>query len=275
MTVLATCASRTCLAVWLLLFIGVAAAAQSATGASGAGRVSEADSKSAIELVREALAKRSELQDMISKERNQWRVGKGLLEDQIEMVRSQIERAKKQSKEYLDGVAKAGGSKKKLLDTNVQLKEQMGALDAAIGGIEDRSKALIPRLPNIAAERVKRFSQRLPEDSAKSEVDAARRFTNVIGILNDLNRFNREISTASEVRKLSEGIEKEVTTVYLGLGQGFYVTAKGDAAGVGTATENSWVWSPSNAQAAEIARVVKVLQGEQVASFIEVPVRVQ
>lgn len=281
MTVLSTCASHGRLALLLLFFVGASATAQTPSGDPGAAAPAnaqgpaKADSRSAIELVREALAKQSELQDLISKERNQWRVGKGLLEDQIEMVRAQIERAKKQTAEHIDGVAKAGDSKKKLLEKNAELKAQMAALDASIGGIEERTKALLPRLPAIAAERIERYSQRLPEDPAKSELDAARRFTSVIAILNDLNRFNREISTASEVRKLGEGLEKEVTTVYLGLGQGFYVTANGDAAGIGTATESSWVWSPSNAQAAEIAGVVKVLQGEQVASFINVPVRVQ
>ena len=53
----------------------------------------------------------------------------------------------------------------------------------------------------------------------------------------------------SEVRSFRDGNTAEVTALYLGIGQGYYVSASGTVAGVGTATADGWVWTPANDRA--------------------------
>ena len=252
-----------------------AGSATPGASAQGGTTPANADGESAIELVREALAKHAQLQDLISKERNEWRRGKNLLAEQIELTKIQIERTREQIKQVEVDIEKADLSRAKLVTTNERLKGEMAALDGAIAGFEVKTKALLPRLPALAAEKIARFSQRLPAEPETSELDAARRYPIVVGILNDLNRFNREISTASERRKLGADLEAEVTSIYIGLGQGYYVTLKGDAGGVGRATETGWEWKAANESAEAIAQIAKILNGEQPAAFVGVPVRIQ
>jgi len=109
-----------------------------------------------------------------------------------------------------------------------------------------RTKRLLERLPDPVRERVKPLSQRFPEDPADTKLSLGERFQNVIGVLNEVNKFNGEVSVTSEVRALANGSSAEVTALYLGIGQAYYVNASGDAAGIGTASADGWVWTPAD-----------------------------
>ena len=98
---------------------------------------------------------------------------------------------------------------------------------------------------------------------------------NVIGILNELNKFNYEITVTSEVQKLNSGESIEVTAMYLGLGQGYYVNANGTIAGVGSPSAEGWSWESADEAAAEIKDAISILKNEKIASFIPLPVKVK
>jgi hypothetical protein len=77
------------------------------------------------------------------------------------------------------------------------------------------------------------------------------------------------------VRTLPDGTSAEVTALYLGIGQAFYSGANGKIAGIGTASDQGWVWKQADESAAEIARIIAILNNESVASFVQVPVEIQ
>lgn len=129
------------------------------------------------------------------------------------------------------------------------------------------------RLPTPLAEKIKPLTQRLPEDGAVSSLPLAVRFQNVIGIVNEINRFNRELTQASEIRKLADGTTLEVTTVYLGLAQGYYVGANGRVAGIGRGTPEGWTWTESNENAPAIAQMVAILKNEKPAAYVSIPLK--
>ena len=107
------------------------------------------------------------------------------------------------------------------------------------------------------------------------KLSLSERFQNVLGILNEVNKFNREIAVTSEVRTLADGTSAEVTALYVGIGQGYYVSADGKVAGVGSAAPEGWVWTPANDAAARVAKAIAILKNEQPASFVPLPVRVE
>jgi hypothetical protein len=144
-----------------------------------------------------------------------------------------------------------------------------------IAVLEVRTKGLLPRLPGPLRERVRPLSQRIPEHTDETKLSLSERFQNVVGILNEVDKFNREITVTSEVRTLGDGTAAEVTAIYLGIALGYYVTAKADAAGVGTASADGWVWSPANDAAARIAKAIAILKNEKVAEFVQLPLRIQ
>jgi hypothetical protein len=101
------------------------------------------------------------------------------------------------------------------------------------------------------------------------------RFQNVVGILNELNKFSREITEATEVRDLPDGSSAEVTVLYLGLGQAYYCNAKSGVAGVGRPGEKGWVWEPRNDLVAAVADVIAVYRNEVPAVYVGLPVEVK
>jgi hypothetical protein len=90
-----------------------------------------------------------------------------------------------------------------------------------------------------------------------------------------VNKFNREITVTSEVRTLADGNVAEVTALYIGLGQVYYVGANGTVAGVGRPSQNGWKWEPANDTADRISDAIAILKNEKVADFVPLPVKVQ
>ncbi len=91
--------------------------------------------------------------------------------------------------------------------------------------------------------------------------------------MNEVNKANGEITLATEVRTLSDGKPSEVKTVYLGLGQAYYLSAKGEA-GVGRPSSEGWVWTPDNELASKILQVVEMLEGKAQPKFVPLPVKI-
>ncbi|MCG8432352.1 MAG: DUF3450 domain-containing protein, partial [Candidatus Omnitrophica bacterium] len=113
-----------------------------------------------------------------------------------------------------------------------------------------------------------------PERPDETKLSLGERFQNIVGVLNEVSKFNREITLASEVRNLPDGTSAEVTTIYVGIGKAYYVNNKGDIAGIGSASENGWRWRTANEAAPEIARAIAILKNEQAAAFTQLPVEI-
>jgi hypothetical protein len=101
------------------------------------------------------------------------------------------------------------------------------------------------------------------------------RYLTIVGLLNECDKFERELVQTSEVRKLGNGTGAEVTTFYLGLGRAYYVTADRRAAGIGRPTADGWVWTPMDVAAQPIADAIAIFENKQVARYVPLPVRVE
>jgi hypothetical protein len=144
-----------------------------------------------------------------------------------------------------------------------------------VGTLERKTLILTETLPGPIRERVKPLSQRIPADPAATELSLSQRFQNVIGILNEVNKFNSDITVTSEVLTLSDGTTAEVKALYVGLGQAYYVAASGNAAGVGHPTESGWEWTSADHLAPEVGRAVAILENAQVPAFVPLPVEIR
>ena len=233
--------------------------------------VSAAQDGVEIDTTRASLEKWVETRRIISKERQDWALGKEVLEDRIEIVADEIASLRKRIEESEGDIAEADRKRAELLLQNERLKDASSSLEEAILGLEQRTQALIPRLPQPLQERIKPLSQQLPKGEALS---LSIRFQNVVGLLNAINKFNTEITHTSEVHDLGWGTSAEVTAMYLGLGQSYYVNADGTSAAVGRPTKEGWEWSPATEQAADIQRAIMILKDEAQPAFVRLPVRI-
>ena len=246
-------------------------------GVSGFGGAASADDTRAtgerIESMRDTLDRWVETRRIISEEQRDWALGKELLESRLDILKRDIDGVKAKIADAEKSIGEADRTRADLVAQNDALKATSGELAKLAADFETKTKDLVRRLPDPIKEKVRPLSQRLPEDPAASSLSLSVRFQNVVGILNEVNKFSREITVTSEVRKLSDGTSAEVTAVYLGIAQGYYVGAGGKIAGFGTANPEGWTWTAANDAAPAIGKVVAILKNEAPAEFVKVPLK--
>ncbi len=231
--------------------------------------------ESKVDQTREALDKWVETRRVISKEKQDWALGKEMLNDRIALVKREIDSLRGKIDDAAKSITEADKKKIDLDAENEKLEAASASLSDIVVKLETRTKALLKRLPEPVRDRVQPLSQRIPEKPDDTKLSLSERFQNVVGILNEVNKFNRNITITSEVRKLGDGATAEVTALYIGIGQAYYVSADGKAAGVGRATDSGWTWTPADDAAPAIAKAIAILKNEQVAAFVQLPVQIQ
>lgn len=234
-----------------------------------------AEPQNGVDGVRAALEKWVETRKVISAEQRDWELGKEMLNERIDVVQSEIDSLRGKIKDAQDSIGEADKKRVELVDENEKLKAVSTALGETVIALENATKDLLQRLPDPLRERVKPLSQRLPDNPQETKQSLSERFQNIVGILNEVDKFNREITMTSEVRTLPDGSSAEVTAVYAGIGQSWYASADGKTAGTGTSSPDGWVWTADNRIAPQVSAVISILKNEQVASFVELPLEVQ
>jgi FtsZ-binding cell division protein ZapB len=228
-----------------------------------------------VENTRAALEQWVETQRIISKEKKDFALAQEMLKERVELIQNEIDSLKTKIDDAQDSITQADVKRQELMDENDKLKSAAASLDSIISLFEQRTQRLLARLPDPIVERVKPLSQRIPKDPSDTKLSMAERFQNIIGILNEVNKFNRDITVTSEVREFDDGSSKEVTALYVGIAQGYYVDNNATAAGVGFAGEDGWQWQSADESAADIAHAIAILKNEEVAAFVPMPIEIQ
>jgi FtsZ-binding cell division protein ZapB len=228
-----------------------------------------------LDSTRSTVAKWVETQQIISKEKKDWQLGKEVLLQRISLIENEIGSLEEKISETRKGIAEADEKRSELATRNRQLKSAAGSLQDRIAPLEAKTRQLVETLPEPLRERVAPLSQRIPADPATTEASLSERFQNVIGILNEVNKFNRDITVTNELRQLPIGVTAEVTVVYVGLAQAYYVTSGGDEAGVGRPAPGGWEWSAADHLAPEINQAVEILANAQPPAFVPLPVEIR
>jgi hypothetical protein len=237
------------------------------------GLASFAQNGAALGDARAVLEKWVETKRVLSKEQQDWVVGREMLNERIALVQGEIDALRTKMREAETTIAEADLKRDELIAEHDRKQRTAAALAGTVVGLEGRMRGLLQRLPDPILERVKTLSQRIPDGETKQTL--GERFMSLVGILNEVDKFNREITVTSEVRMLGEGTSDEVAALYVGVGQGYYVNARGDAAGIGSATSEGWVWRPANDAAAQVAQAIAILKNEAGAAFVPLPVRIE
>jgi hypothetical protein len=247
----------------------IAALAASALRAQDAAETAGAGAD--VEVQKDLLTKWIETRQLVSKERADWRTGKSLLEDRIDMLQRQIEVLGERTKEAEAGIGEADDKLGDLTDRNDALKAATDGLGDSIARLEARLRGLLDRVPDPLSDRVRPLSQRMPDPDKEIKMSLSERFQNVIGVLNEINKFSREITVASEVRELEGEAGAEVSVVYLGLGQAYYTNVKGGLGGVGRPGDQGWEWIPRDELSELVADVIAIHRNEKPAGYILLP----
>ena len=244
------------------------------SAATSAGQAQDGGAATTLDETRLTLNKWIETQQIISKERNDWQQGKEILLGRLELVRKEVTALEQKIEAAGTSLAEAERKRAELQIENDALGATGARLTEAVTAMEARVKQLHAAMPQPVRERIDPLYQRIPEDPAATRVSAAERFQNVLGILNELNKANNEITVSYDVRTLADGKPGEVRAVYAGLAQAWYVSAGGEA-GIGRPVAEGWQWEPSNAIAPQVLETLDILQGKGSPEFVGLPVKIQ
>lgn len=214
-------------------------------------------------------------EQLISEKKAEWQEAKGILEARIELLQSELDDYQSRIETAQAEIAKSDEQKAKLEAQRADLKAATDTLRTLIVGMEKKLKAeVLPRLPEVLADKIRPLSQKLPDNPDETELSLSQRFQNVVGTLNEINKFNAAISTSTAIRELN-GKEIEVKEIYLGLGQAYYVNNDGTMAGSGTPGLEGWDWKAMNERAPEMMKIFQVLEGEGLAEYVPLPFEVK
>lgn len=228
-----------------------------------------------VDDTRAVLEKWVETRRIIAQTRREWAASRETLNDQVAMIEREIGSTRARIAEIRKNIDEADTSRDALVAENEQLKATAAELKSRITDLERRTIALLPRLPDRFRHHVAELVARLPADPQTTTMSLSIRFQNVIGILNEANKFNRQVLVESEVRTLPDGTQVQVTVLYVGLGQAYYVGDNGAVAGIGTVGEEGWTWLPNNDIGGAVTQAVAILRNEQVADFVKLPISIK
>lgn len=233
------------------------------------------DQPASVDDSRALLDKWVETRRLIREEERTWTLGREMLDERIGVVTREIESVREGIAAAEASIAEADVQRLALVEENEALMATSAELTRIVGELEVAMKALLARLPAPLVEGVRARSQMLPDDPAATKLSLSERFGTIVVLLNEIDKFNRQVTLTSELRTLADGTTAEVTAIYLGLGQAYYATTAGTQAGVGLPTANGWTWIPNDAIAPAVARAIAIQKGEDVAAFVRLPVRVE
>jgi hypothetical protein len=256
--------------VYRQLMAGMVALGVTATGAAA----ESVAPKTGPEAARALLAKWVETEQIIDRERKDWQQGREMLRSRITLLGQEIASVEAKTKEVREATGKVEADQSEQNAQSGSLREAADGLQGWVRELEGEVRKLYPRLPTPVREKVKPLYDRMPADPEHTEVSLAERYQNVVGILNEANKSNGEITLATEVRTLADGKPAEVRVVYLGLAQAYFVSATGEA-GVGWPGEKDWEWKSEPNLAPAVQEVVEVLQNKAKPRFVPLPVKVR
>lgn len=229
----------------------------------------------ALEQARLTLGKWIETQQIISRERSDWSQAKEVLQGRVELVGKEVSVLQDRIAQTKTSIAESDRERDALASKLDALKATSGELDTAVKALEDRIRTLLGRLPDPLAAKLQPLVQRMPSGEAAARISTAERFQNVLGILNELNRANSEITVSYEVRKLADGSSTEVQVIYVGLAQAYYLSPRGDA-GIGRpGSDGAWIWTADKSIAGDILLALEVIQGKHPPTFVPLPLSIQ
>ncbi|MDX1953114.1 MAG: DUF3450 family protein [Verrucomicrobiota bacterium] len=215
-----------------------------------------------------------ETRQLISRTQTDWQSDKEMLQQTIDLFGRELSQVEEQMGKLSTNnvqVEKERAQAEALLKASNEALEKMKAF---AGTFEGQIKALSPRLPQPLQEVIKPLMAKFPSE-ASTKMAVTERVQLLVGILNELDKFNNAVSVFSEKQKNSKGEEIAVETVYVGLGAAYFVNEANDFAGMGSPGANGWEWVAKPELAPAVREILQIYRNEKGARFVGLPAAIR
>lgn len=266
---------RTIMKVNRLLLMACSFAALNAYGQKEA-----ANGQDELALSRELLNKYYESEKLLGQEQADWRLGKELLVSRVELMEAQLKELLTKTADEKSKITESDTERLKLDAENQELSKTQDLQLNAVEKSEERVRQIWPMLPEILQTKVRGQYERLPKkDMPRAEIKSTvgERFLNVLAILNEATKFHSDVVVVNERRKLKNGQELEVETIYFGLAVGYFAGADltKPMAGILLPGKDGWETIEMPESVMQISDVIAMNKSAKLAGFVPLPVKIR
>jgi septal ring factor EnvC (AmiA/AmiB activator) len=212
---------------------------------------------------------------LISKTKTDWQADKETLEQTVALYERELKAIDEQMAKVSTNNTQVEKEMEEALALQKISNETLDAAKQFATDFEARAKQFVPQLPAPLQDILKPLLARLPADPASTKMLAAERMQVLVGVLNELDKFNNAVNLFNEKRKNPKGEEVAVQTVYVGLGAAYFVNEAGDFAGTGAPGAKGWEWVVKSEIASTVQEVVRIYRNERTARFVTLPAAIR
>lgn len=214
----------------------------------------------------------AETENLISKELNDWKEDKAVLEDLARMLEAEREDLSAKIEKTEESATEADRRREEIVARKESLEEASATVRENLEALEDGIRSLLPYLPSSYVDSIKPLIRQLPEKGKPTQLSLSIRLRNVVGILSQANKFDNVISLETETRSFAGEAGKQVNTLYYGFSIAYYSDASGERAGYGYPTAEGWQWQEAPQYGPAILDMISMYQKGKQAEFVKLPV---
>lgn len=241
---------------------------------SGGGPGGEIKNTAPVKETTAALEKWVSSRQVIAKTKRDWDLEKAAITNSIELFSTEL-------KALEEGLQTATVDSSRIERETAELEASKAVTEAGLDAarilvteLEAAVTGLSIQLPPPLKDRIDPILKRIPAASEETKRSVMERMQNVVALVNEIDRFNLDVTVVSEVQTNPEGKEIQVQTVYLGLGQAYFVDRTGTHSGFGSPSENGWAWIQKPEIAGSVRTILSMYEGKIPAAFVPMPVQI-
>jgi hypothetical protein len=220
------------------------------------------------EEVQSKLAQWVKTRQLISEESSAWAAEKATLTG-LNEVRL---RESGQLDEFIaaagERVSEIDGKRAAFEKEETELKAWRGEMEKRVAELEAQIRPLLARFPLPLRLKVEDALIRL--ESPDPDQPLQNRSRDLLLVLQAYLDFQNSLTVDSDIREIN-GARREVTLLYLGMSQAWYVDGEGKYSGYGVPTDTGWVWTEDNSIAARIRSALDMQARRAAPAFVKLP----
>lgn len=234
-----------------------------------------ADTQRTIDETRLALEKWVEQRRELADRKAAWAVEKKSLEQSIQLYEKELADLDERIKTAQEQSSEADRVRVELEDKDKLAQEAAVSVEKVINGFESQLLKVAKGFPDPLQRKIGEFLRKIPDPANRENKSLGERMQVIVAILGEVDKFNNSVTTDTEFRKVNGGTEVSVETIYLGLGQSYFVAREGDYAGVGFPGAEKWEWVERRELAPKIREAFAMYQNLKPAEFVGLDVTVK
>ncbi len=234
-----------------------------------------ADTQRTIDETRLVLEKWVNQRKDLADRKAAWTVEKQSLEQSIQLYEKELAELDKQIQVAREQSSEADQQRVELEDRDRIALAAAESVTKVIDDFEDRLVKASKRFPDPLRRKIAEFLRRIPTEPDAQKGSLGERMQVLVAVLGEVDKFNNSITTDTEFRKREGDAEVAVETVYIGLGQSYFVASEGDYAGVGFPGAESWEWVVRPELAPKIREALAIYKNLKPAEFVGLEVTIK